>query len=1416
LKGKDENKKKSEDSAVHDMAYNMMATIIIPLSSSEAVEEETEKEQQPKCEKKNIDKEDDADDIDVIGDGYSQSGRADGDDNINDTVDIDIAFVGNASDEQSELVREIIISGEEEEKVGDAIIVSIVEEEVDKNKNNNHKDDDDNNNDDNQQSSNFQQKKQQQQQSKKNYDDIFTGAYHTTNGLWEEEGDAEKEKKKLNNNKTQKEEEERRRCCDDHNSNNTHNENDDYNEKDYNTTTEDVPASEKKEMPSSPSPSAVAATAAAATDKSHYYECVKLNSTSIPVDTTVTVTAEKDNNDNESELIVCEEEEHDGNNASVAVEVEVEVVERNNDNKDNNISDDEQQLIKDATSYGAYVASCTNITNTNDNNSGSFDDDERGGGDGNTSEGEGGIEDSGSAIPMTPIAISDNNTNTNTNTSGSILKTPNTIPNLHHRLNRINNNSPDINDMINDIPILKSTPVSTTATLAAIFGDEKGVAGGLLTASATNNGDYILVGNSPYETTYDPRSSYFYNRVYGHLYITTKSILFRGKAFGPIGAIPYERRLILPLGEILRTEFYRTTSIRITMYDSEKYIFKSFESNTRKTILKLIQKTIKRREEEEQQQKRGRCMSYDDTTDAIIHDSNNDGAVDHSDNDSDSYAEGGRIEKQRSRSVPTFRSFNSRSTTTPTTSTTSMAVTTTIATPPPRLPSPRSFDDDDNDNNNDDHGGNDDDAHSQLVTSTPASMKCSSKIPIRNSTTHLRHRSGSRGTPVRSLRLSVGVGVGVEDDGDGDGDGDGDSNDDDKSYDVPLTGGTHENTDDTATTPAMTKTTQVQDMNNNNRNASAAAGDDDDDPVSQPRRLFGSTKNGASSVNSIATSMMMMSPPRMMISQRRLPKTPAGNIGPPVNTNNNNTNTISTSAAINNNGRSHQRQPLQLRHRSQRTATASIPTIPTVPSLNTPEPTKHLKKAIDIAMLNNIASRGIMGIPISISEIEVAAIASSKVTATENNLAVQRAWVERKTEGKSNNYDSEWKIALEMTVLEQCTLDDWFDLFFSDDAHFSLQNYQIKDIGDKDVKYDSWTKKKKKKSNEDGSNDHINAEDEGNNKENINDSIPELERNITFMHPISGNLMGPSEAETFRLQTLKRYGSYGAILTNITTVGSSVPMGDCFRVEDQWIIESAQSKLSNSTNNKNDKTNNDNYDSLSKEALTVTVKFRVVFVKRTMFKSIITKNVISETKKWFIGYEKMMKVGLKSKVHTQTIQKRRRSQEECISLSLPSSSNTMSAATISEEKNVYNTITEKEDDNLTVSTPSTAPVVVAANDEDEDVTFVTSRLSVLLDILGALVRGIIDMIRSLPMVVRSNIAGSWYGESTAAAVMMILLLAVLVLFQINYSSVRNSLTTIEEQLRDLHIQNAILLKRIEELSLVSLSSSSTATSATVQ
>ena len=136
-----------------------------------------------------------------------------------------------------------------------------------------------------------------------------------------------------------------------------------------------------------------------------------------------------------------------------------------------------------------------------------------------------------------------------------------------------------------------------TKTLAALFGGPSiGNAPGDYSISNLNNlaaqHDYTLVGGSPYETTYDPQSTFYYNRVYGQLYITTISIMFRGKAFGPIGAIPYERRLLLPFLEISEINAYKTTSVKITMNDGESYVFKSFAN--REAMVRLLRKTKKR------------------------------------------------------------------------------------------------------------------------------------------------------------------------------------------------------------------------------------------------------------------------------------------------------------------------------------------------------------------------------------------------------------------------------------------------------------------------------------------------------------------------------------------------------------------------------------------------------------------------------------------------------------------------------------------------------------------------------------------------------------------------------------------------------------------------------------------------------
>ena len=176
------------------------------------------------------------------------------------------------------------------------------------------------------------------------------------------------------------------------------------------------------------------------------------------------------------------------------------------------------------------------------------------------------------------------------NTASSTLKTPSS---LFHAINDPEESSMLIRNPNATTPSTKKAS-NTSKTLAALFGGPSiGSAPGDYSSANLNNlaaqHDYTLVGDSPYETTYDPQSAFYYNRVYGQLYITTISVMFRGKAFGPIGAIPYERRLLLPFLEISEIHAYKTTSVRITMNDSESYVFKGFTN--REAMVKLLRRT---------------------------------------------------------------------------------------------------------------------------------------------------------------------------------------------------------------------------------------------------------------------------------------------------------------------------------------------------------------------------------------------------------------------------------------------------------------------------------------------------------------------------------------------------------------------------------------------------------------------------------------------------------------------------------------------------------------------------------------------------------------------------------------------------------------------------------------------------------
>merc|ERR1712238_206180 len=100
-------------------------------------------------------------------------------------------------------------------------------------------------------------------------------------------------------------------------------------------------------------------------------------------------------------------------------------------------------------------------------------------------------------------------------------------------------------------------------------------------------------------------------------------------------------------------------------------------------------------------------------------------------------------------------------------------------------------------------------------------------------------------------------------------------------------------------------------------------------------------------------------------------------------------------------------------------------------------------------------------------------------------IEIQKAWHEFKKKNDDSSNSSEWKVALESIMLPQITLDDWFDLFFSDNACYSLQKYQTKEIGDTNVQFNLWKQKKNTHTSSSGSNgNNDDANDE--NKENNN------------------------------------------------------------------------------------------------------------------------------------------------------------------------------------------------------------------------------------------------------------------------------------------------------------------------------------------
>lgn len=120
-------------------------------------------------------------------------------------------------------------------------------------------------------------------------------------------------------------------------------------------------------------------------------------------------------------------------------------------------------------------------------------------------------------------------------------------------------------------------------------------------------------------------------------------------------------------------------------------------------------------------------------------------------------------------------------------------------------------------------------------------------------------------------------------------------------------------------------------------------------------------------------------------------------------------------------------------------------------------------------------------------------------------------------------------------------------------------------------------------------------------------AISVCSRILTFTHPIKSAMgIGPTEAKTTRRQLMRRYQHYGMTVENKTVV-EGIPAADTFSVHDFWIIKAEGT-----------------------DHVVLSVNFASRFTKRTLFKNLIERSILKETKQWFIGYSKMVQEALRS------------------------------------------------------------------------------------------------------------------------------------------------------------------------------------------
>mmetsp|Transcript_90103 Transcript_90103/g.183731 ORF Transcript_90103/g.183731 Transcript_90103/m.183731 type:complete len:751 (+) Transcript_90103:265-2517(+) len=169
---------------------------------------------------------------------------------------------------------------------------------------------------------------------------------------------------------------------------------------------------------------------------------------------------------------------------------------------------------------------------------------------------------------------------------------------------------------------------------------------------------------------------------------------------------------------------------------------------------------------------------------------------------------------------------------------------------------------------------------------------------------------------------------------------------------------------------------------------------------------------------------------------------------------------------------------------------------------------------------------------------------------------------------ESDAYPEAPVVDRKLVVPEDADLEAFVEAFVGDNAPSSYCGFMTEVVGDSGVTATRWV-----------------ADD------NDNSAVQALARTIEYTHPVNAP-MAPPQAQARKEQTMRNYGNNRGLVIETKTIVSDVPMTDCFYVRDVLLVE------------RNTEENGGGW--------LVNIRFEIVFVKSTMFRSLISRTTTGE------------------------------------------------------------------------------------------------------------------------------------------------------------------------------------------------------------